>query len=72
MKSVVDAAVAFKWLMPEIDSDKALRLLDEYQKSGHELLAPDVFPIELTHALTRAERRSRITPPWAADCFSIC
>jgi predicted nucleic acid-binding protein len=29
------------------------------------LLAPDVFQIEIAHALTRAERQGRIAPPQA-------
>jgi len=27
------------------------------------LLAPDIFPVEVGHALTRAERQRRISPP---------
>ena len=33
MKYVLDSSVAFKWLVPELDTDKALRLLDDYQKA---------------------------------------
>jgi predicted nucleic acid-binding protein len=68
MRYVLDSSVAFKWVVPEADSDKALRLREAARNSIHELLAPDVFPIELGHALTRAERQLRITPPngWLA------
>ena len=50
MKYVLNSSVGFKWVMPEINSDKALRLRDDFRNSVHELLAPDVFPIELGHA----------------------
>ena len=69
MKYVVDSAVAFKWLIPEVDSDKSLRLLDAYQNDGYELLAPDILPVEITHGLTRAERQGRITPAEGQSLF---
>ncbi len=58
MKYVLDASVAYKWEVPEPDSDKAIRLRDAFRNAVHELLAPDFFPVELAHALTRAERRN--------------
>jgi predicted nucleic acid-binding protein len=61
MRYVLDSSVAFKWVVPELHSDKALRLRADFQSGLHELLAPDVFPGELGHALTRAERQGRIT-----------
>lgn len=61
MRYVIDSSVAFKWLVPEIQSDKALALRDAFQNGIHELLAPDVFPVEVTHALTRAQRQARVT-----------
>ncbi|MBI3821219.1 MAG: type II toxin-antitoxin system VapC family toxin [Planctomycetes bacterium] len=69
MKYVVDSSVAFKWLVPEIDTDKALRLLDDYQNGIHELLSPDILPVETTHALTRAERQGRVTPAQGSQLF---
>ncbi len=63
MRRVLDAAVALKWCLPEADSDKALRLRDDFRYGALELLAPDVFPAEVGHALARAERRRLITPP---------
>ena len=35
---------------------------DESRAALHELLAPDFFPIELGHSLTRAERQGRVNP----------
>ena len=62
MRYVLDSSVAFKWEVVEADSDKAIRLRDEARMGLHELLAPDVFPIEVAHALTRAERQGRVSP----------
>src|SRR5437588_12959334 len=63
MKYVVDSCVAFKWVVPEDRSDAAIRLRDDYKNGIHELLAPRIFPFEIGHALTRAERQKRIKPP---------
>jgi predicted nucleic acid-binding protein len=49
-----------KWAPAEPDSDKALRLRDDLRTSVHELLSPDIFTVEASHALTRAERQVRI------------
>ena len=62
MKCVLDSKVALKWVLRENDSDKARRLRVDYQQTIDELLTPDVFPIDLAHALTRSERRGIITP----------
>lgn len=61
MRCVIDSSVAFKWAVAEADSDKAVELRDGLRNGAHELLAPDIFPIELAHALTRAERQGRIS-----------
>jgi predicted nucleic acid-binding protein len=66
MKYVLDASVALKWVLTEADSPKALALRDDFRQQVHELLAPDLFPIEVAHALTRAERKGLIVPPQAA------
>ena len=68
MKYILDASVAFKWLVAEADSDKSLRLRDDFRTGIHELLAPDVLPIEVGHALTRAERQGRVS---RADGFIL-
>ncbi len=61
MKYVLDSSVAVKWVVREVDSDKADRLRLAYQNGILELISPDVFPIEVAHALTRAERQARVT-----------
>lgn len=70
MKYVVDSCVAFKWLVQEDLSDKADRIREDFQQGTHELIAPDVFPIEVTHALTRGERQNCITAAEGAKLFT--
>jgi predicted nucleic acid-binding protein len=62
MKYVLDSSVAFKWVVPEALSDKAIELQDQLRQGIHEFLAPDIFPVEIGHALTRAERQGRVSP----------
>ncbi|MGP0062452.1 MAG: type II toxin-antitoxin system VapC family toxin [Isosphaeraceae bacterium] len=66
MRCVLDSSVAFKWVVIEPFSDKARNLRDELRQGLHELIAPDIFPIEVAHSLTRAERQGRISPPEAS------
>ncbi len=54
---VLDACVAMKWVLPEHDTLRAVRLRNEFRKGVHELIAPDVFVPEVAHGLTKAERR---------------
>jgi predicted nucleic acid-binding protein len=60
MRYVLDSCAAVKWFLSEPDSAKAIQLRDEFDQQVHELLAPDVFPVEVAHALSRAERRGLI------------
>jgi predicted nucleic acid-binding protein len=57
MRYVLDAFVGIKWVMNEIDSAKARQLRDDFRSQIHELIAPDSFPLEAAHALTKAGRR---------------
>jgi predicted nucleic acid-binding protein len=61
MKYVIDSSVAFKWSIKETDSDKADALLTDFLQGIHEFHAPDFFPVEIAHSITRAERQLRIT-----------
>jgi predicted nucleic acid-binding protein len=63
MKYVLDSSVALKSVLPETDSARAILLIADFKNGIHELLAPDVFPIEIGHALTKAERQRRIAAP---------
>ena len=71
MRFVVDSSVAAKWIIPEADSDKALRLLDDAQAGTHELLAPDWFLPEVANILGKAAVvRGLITPEQAVQGFA--
>jgi len=66
MKAILDSCVALKWVLTEADSAKALELRTHFQQHVHELLAPDLFLAECSHALLRAERRALIQQGEAA------
>ena len=70
MRAVLDSCVALKTVLPGSDTPKAVRLLSEFRAGLHELLAPDVFPVEVAHALTKAERRVSSSPRWARSVSS--
>jgi predicted nucleic acid-binding protein len=44
-------------------------LRDELIQGIRELLAPGIYPVEMAHSITRAERRLRITPAEGASHF---
>src|SRR4051794_22770369 len=67
MRRVVDSCVGFMWPIVEINSDKARRLRDDFRHGLAELIALDPFALEIAYALTRAERRGRITPQQGAQ-----
>jgi predicted nucleic acid-binding protein len=67
---VLDSNVAVKWVLTETLSDKAQLLRDDFKSNVHELLSPDIFPAEVIHALTRAERQNRITPSEGGKLFA--
>ncbi|MDB5335523.1 MAG: putative nucleic acid-binding protein contains domain [Planctomycetaceae bacterium] len=63
MKFILDASVPLKTVIPESNSSLAIKLMDDYRRGIHELIAPDIFSAEIGHALTRAERQRRISAP---------
>lgn len=60
MNYVIDCSVAFKWVVPEFDSARAVQLRDDYCNAVHWLLAPDTFPAEIGNAILVAGWRGRI------------
>jgi predicted nucleic acid-binding protein len=70
MKYVLDASVALKWVLPEADSHKADALRDGFERQAYDFLAPDVFPAEVGHAITKAERRRLIAPAEGSHLLS--
>lgn len=62
---MVDASVVTKWLLPELHSDAARRVLTE----GNELLAPDLLWAELGSVLWKRCRAGEIEIEEARDLF---
>lgn len=60
MKWVLDSCVALKWVLPEHDTPKAVRVCIDDRLGLHELLAPDVFPIEIAHNIAKSERKGTL------------
>jgi predicted nucleic acid-binding protein len=60
VKLVIDANVGWKALVPEQNSDTALKLLDGFRKGMHELLGPDLYPIEIGNILVTAARSGKV------------
>jgi hypothetical protein len=50
MRYVLDASVGIKWVIVEPDSNKAIRLREDYRNAIHELLAPESFTIECAYS----------------------
>ena len=70
MRYVLDSNAALKWVLPEPDSLRAIRIRSDFENNLHELIAPDVFEVEIAHALTRAERQGRIAISQAGILWS--
>jgi predicted nucleic acid-binding protein len=58
----VDASVAVKWLIDEVDSQAAQRLLDSDEK----LVAPDFVLVEVCNVLWKKAQRQQLKPEQAA------
>ena len=50
---VVDASLAVKWLVNEVDTDRALALARSWVRSGIQPMAPYLMPVEVSNALYR-------------------
>jgi predicted nucleic acid-binding protein len=61
---VVDASVAVKWLLPEVHSDAARRLL---VREGTELWAPDLIWAEVGNTLWKKIRRGEVPAETASE-----
>ncbi len=58
---VVDASLAFKWLVEEKDSDKAQTLLQSWEHQNLKPAAPSFMPFEVANALHRRITRNELT-----------
>lgn len=57
MNLVLDASVAAKWLLAEVDSDKAQALFRAWEAKRIELLAPEILPVEVGSTLWKRVMR---------------
>lgn len=64
---VVDASVAFKWLVEEEHSDKATALTRHWDDEGTQVAAPHLLPFEVANVLHRRVVGGEITVTVAAD-----
>ena len=75
MKRVIDCSVAFRWIVAESDTAKAVQLRDDYRTGVIELVAPDFLPVEIGNAILMAERAGRIVtaqgPLLLADVLNL-
>lgn len=65
---VVDASVAAKWLMPEMDSDAAARLLEDAELAFH---VPELFDAELGNTLWKRVQRRELDADAASGIVSL-
>lgn len=63
---IVDASVAFKWLVEEPGSDQAIAWIG----SGTPLAAPTLILSEIGHALTKRVRRGELAAAGADETFA--
>lgn len=56
MNLIVDASIAYKWLVVETDSELALKL-----KREHDLVAPDLLLVECRNAALTSLRKGELT-----------
>ena len=64
---VVDASLAFKWLVREEYTDKALAILWEWHSQEVTPAAPHLLPFEVSNALHRRVARGELSIEGAAD-----
>jgi predicted nucleic acid-binding protein len=60
VKLVIDSSIGIKTIYPEPDSRKALQLRDDFRKGIHQLLAPDLYFLEVGNFLVMAARTGKI------------
>jgi len=51
LQYVLDANVVVKWFIPEVDSDKADRLLADFRSHRLDIIAPDILVVEVGNTL---------------------
>ena len=64
---VVDASLAFKWLVREEHTDKSLALLRAWQDEEIRPAAPHLLPFEVSNALHKRVNRGELSVEGAVD-----
>ncbi len=64
---VIDTGIAVKWFVAEMHSDKARQLLEQFQRRGVELMAPELLVAESANVFWKRAERGDITAQEAAD-----
>lgn len=62
---VVDASIAAAWVLPEVQTQAAISLI----QSGRELVAVDLIKVEVFSAILKAVRMKRLTPVHATSAI---
>ena len=70
MHYVIDAGVAVKWFIPEVDSAKAHQLLERYLQGIDTSVAPDLLIAECGNVFWRRCRQGDITPDEATESLA--
>ena len=68
---VIDASLAVKWIVNEIDSDKADALARTWAKSGVRPHGPYLLPVEVSNALYKRVTRGDITLDQASRLLRV-
>lgn len=59
---IIDSNVVAKWLFPEVLTEKALAVREDWQIGAVELIAPDLLLLEVCHVIWTKKRTHLITP----------
>ena len=71
MQYVLDANVVVKWFIPEIDSDRADRLLADFRSHRLDIIAPDILVVEVGNTLWKRSIKTKdISPADAAASYT--
>lgn len=57
----IDASAAAEWVLPETNSDRAMALYEDCQRTGTPVVVPPHLPVEITNAIRRRVARGLMT-----------
>ncbi|PYV21080.1 MAG: hypothetical protein DMG24_20670 [Acidobacteria bacterium] len=69
MSFVVDASVVAKYLVADVESDKAEAFLREWTQARFDLLAPEILPMEVASTLWKRVRRGLVPADKACTLY---